>query len=77
MSGRSLGGTLSLAALLALSACSEPVQKMEHKATDSPPWTVSEAATPGFAASGWKAGDKTAWEAQMRKRNQSQNDYAR
>ena len=77
MSGRLAGTTLSLAALLALSACSEPVQKMEHKATDSPPWTISEAATPGFAAPGWKAGDKTAWEAQMRKRNQSQNDYAR
>ncbi len=77
MSGRLAGTALSLAALLALSACSEREQKMEHKATDSPAWSVSEAATPGFAEPGWKAGDKTAWEAQMRKRNQSQNDYAR
>ena len=77
MSGRLAGIALSLAALLALSACGERVQKMEHKASDAPAWSVSESATPGFAARGWKAGDKTAWEAQMRKRNQSQNDYAR
>jgi hypothetical protein len=38
---------------------------------------VSDAANPAFKAPGWKDGDKTAWEEQLRKRNQAQNDYAR
>ena len=40
-------------------------------------WSVSAAATPAFIAPGWKVGDKTAWEEQIRARNQAQNDYAR
>ena len=39
--------------------------------------TVSSAAEPAYAAPGWKAGDKAAWEAQIRQRNQAQNDYVR
>ena len=77
MTGRVFCLSVSLVTLLALSACGERVQKMESKASDTAAWSVSDAANPGFAAAGWKAGDKTAWEAQMRKRNQSQNDYAR
>jgi hypothetical protein len=40
-------------------------------------WSTSTAASPAFIAPGWKVGDKTAWEEQIRKRNQAQNDYAR
>ena len=44
---------------------------------DSQPWSVSDAATPAYTAPGWKAGDKAAWEEQLRQRNQAQNDYLR
>ena len=67
------------AALLTLAACGEKAQTMEASArrTQSQPWDVSSAATPGFAAAGWKGGDQAAWEAQIRQRNQSQNDFVR
>ena len=38
-------------------------------------WAAS-ASSPFYAAD-WKGGDKAAWEAQIRTRNQGQNDYAR
>lgn len=41
---------------------------------DSPAW---QGANNGFAAEGWKAGDKAAWEAQMRTRSQTQNEYVK
>ena len=64
---------------LLLGGCGEKPQTMDvaAKKADAAPWTVSNAATPAFTAPGWKAGDKTAWEEQIRKRNQAQNDYAR
>ena len=65
--------------ILVLAACGEKPQTIDASAkkSDAEPWTVSNAANPAFAAAGWTAGDKTAWEEQIRKRNQSQNDYAR
>ncbi len=30
-----------------------------------------------FSAPGWKPGDKTSWEQQLKTRTQSQNDYTR
>lgn len=64
---------------LALSACGEKPQILDTsgKKTDAAPWTASNSAVPAFAARGWKGGDKTAWEAQIHKRNQAQNDYLR
>jgi hypothetical protein len=72
----------ALAVLLgaaALTGCGERSQALERSARkpDTQPWAVSEAATPAYIASGWKAGDKTAWEEQLRRRNQAQNDYVR
>ena len=71
------GATTALA--LSLSACGEKPQAMDMsaKAADAEPWTASAAANPAFYAPGWKVGDKTAWEEQIRQRNQAQNDYAR
>jgi predicted small lipoprotein YifL len=65
--------------LAALAACGEKPQVMDMaaKKADAEPWTVSDAANPAFIAPGWKVGDRTSWEDQMRQRNQSQNDYAR
>ena len=66
-------------AVAALAACGEKPQTMDNAARklDAAPWTVSDAATPAFRATGWKDGDKTAWEEQLRQRSQAQNDYVR
>ena len=70
-------GGLALVVLLA--ACAEKSQALGGPArkADTAAWGPSEGAKPGFAAAGWKGGDKAAWEAQIRTRNQAQNDYAR
>lgn len=71
-------GAVSVA-MLSLAACAEKPQTLDaaSRKSDEPAWAVSSKAEPAFAAPGWKAGDKTAWEAQIRARNQAQNDYAR
>ena len=67
------------AVLIALAACTEKPQGLGEagRKVDAAAWSASDSAKPGFAASGWKGGDKAAWEAQLRARNQAQNDYAR
>ena len=67
------------ASLIALAACTEKPQVLGEsgRKVDAAAWSASDSAKPGFAASGWKGGDKAAWEAQLRARNQAQNDYAR
>ena len=79
MIGRALVFGAATALTLSLAACGEKPQKMDTSArkADAEPWTSSDAANPAFYASGWKVGDKTAWEEQIRQRNQAQNDYAR
>ena len=64
---------------LALAGCGEKKQSMTGagKKSDPAPWVVGSGANPAFAATGWKGGDKAAWEEQMRQRNQAQNDYVR
>jgi hypothetical protein len=65
------------ATLLLLSACSEKPQALVASSWDAPAYT---GATTGaaFTAPGWKAGDKTAWEQQLKARQlNSQNDYSR
>ena len=60
--------------ILVLAACGEKPQTAGSvKKTDGKIWEASDNA---YIASGWKAGDRTSWEEQMRKRAQSQNDYA-
>ncbi|MEO6408393.1 MAG: hypothetical protein ABIO45_06520 [Burkholderiaceae bacterium] len=65
--------------MLVFSGCAERVQTAEagRKKVDTAAWITSDAATPAFTAPGWKVGDKAAWEEQLRKRNQAQNDYVR
>lgn len=71
-----LGG---VAVLLALVACTERPQTLgeQTRKPDVEPWVANDTAKPGFAARGWKGGDKAAWVAQIHTRNQSQNEYAR
>ena len=63
---------------LSLAGCGEKPQKMNASAkkVDAEPWTSSDTANPAFYAKGWTVGDKTAWEVQIRQRNQAQNDYS-
>ena len=79
MSGRALSFAALIVLTSSLAACGEKPQTMDASAkkTDAQPWSVSDAANPAFKAAGWKAGDKTSWEDQIRQRNQAQNDYAR
>jgi hypothetical protein len=79
MIGRALVFGAAGASILSLAACGERAQTLDASARrpDAAPWSVSDAANPAFTAPGWKNGDKTAWEEQLRKRNQAQNDYAR
>ncbi|PZP32087.1 MAG: hypothetical protein DI603_11570 [Roseateles depolymerans] len=67
--------TLALAAVLALSACTEKVQTASGRKSDEKPWVSANTA---FDAAGYKpAGDRAAWEQQIKARNQSQNEYNR
>jgi len=67
---------VAIAAALVLGACGDKPQtaKTSYKQSDSKPW---DGADPSFTAKGWTVGDRTSWEAQMRIRNQQQNEYQR
>ena len=67
-----------LGLVLLLAACSEKPQGLgaPGRKSDTAAWAATDGAKPGFAAAGWNGGDKAAWEAQIRTRNQAQNDYA-
>jgi hypothetical protein len=67
---------LLAAAALALAACGEKPQSMKENAKqDTPAWQGP--ATP-FVVPGWKVGDKTSWEAELKTRAQNgQNDYTK
>jgi hypothetical protein len=60
--------------VVVLCACTETPQTATTRKADDKPWDNASAA---YTASGYKAGDKAAWEEQMKNRNQGQNEYAR
>lgn len=67
---------LLIACALPLAGCGEKAQTAgSDKRTDAKAWEGGQAA---YAADGWKAGDKTAWEAQLKARTErGQNEYPR
>lgn len=66
---------LAGAAALLLAACGEKPQDVATgKKPDVPNWQGADNA---HVAPGWKAGDKAAWEEQLRTRAQGQNEYQR
>jgi transcription elongation factor len=67
--------SLALVSLVMLTACGEKAQGMGGIASDAAPHTGVGASQ--YAVPGWKAGDKTAWEQQLRARSLGQNDYAK
>jgi hypothetical protein len=74
------GAALALAA--GLSACGERDQVIVYKQgkyqgkPDNKPWESDPSASL-YTSSKWTAGDKTSWEAAVRTRNLSQNEYNR
>jgi len=66
---------------LLLAACGEkPQTNAEGVKHDAVPWTgTGTQANTGtvFTAPGWKVGDKTAWEQQIKLRSNGQNEYTR
>lgn len=67
---------LATAAALALAACGEKPQTAAGVGSDVPAFQGSGSAA--FTAPGWKGGDKTAWEQQLKTRLQNgQNEYNR
>ena len=73
-----------MAALIAgaVSGCGERSQVVAYKSgkyqgkPDSKPWDNDPGAVL-YTTSKWTGGDKTSWEAAIRTRNQSQNEYNR
>lgn len=62
------------ASLLALAGCSEKPQTLGGIKSDVPAYQGTGS---NFTAPGWKAGDQTSWEQQLKTRGQGQNDYAK
>lgn len=63
--------------VILLAGCGERDQSKTTGSTnrdDNPPWQGTKNA---YAVKGWSAGDKAAWEAQMRTRAQTQNEYGK
>jgi hypothetical protein len=62
-------------AAVAITACGEKTAGAVKK-SDVPAFQGSTGAS-AYMANGWKAGDQTAWEQQLRNRAQNQNEYLR
>ena len=62
------------AACLLLSGCGEKAQTASVRKSDTAP---SQGAVAAYTAAGWKQGDATSWEVQMKNRAQAQNEYSR
>ena len=68
-------GVLMAAAAVLLTACgAKPDPSQVSRKLDQKP---SAGADVAYAAPGWKAGDATSWDQQVRTRAQAQNEYAR
>lgn len=69
---------ITAAALLALAACGEKPQTAAGVKSDAPAFQGVQGPGSSYNAPGWKAGDKTAWEQQLKTRLQNgQNEYNR
>ena len=60
--------------LMALAGCGDKPQSMGGVKSDTAPYQGTGMA---YALPGWKAGDKTSWEQQLKTRAQAQNDHAK
>ncbi len=63
------------AVAVSLAACGEKAQTAAGKKSDAKPWEGTQAT---HSADGYKPGDKSAWEAQLKARaERGQNEYSR
>ena len=62
------------AVLMALAGCGDKPQGMGGVKSDTAPYQGTGMA---YALPGWKAGDKTSWEQQLKTRAQAQDDHAK
>jgi hypothetical protein len=68
--------TMILLTMFALTACADKEQTAKTPSKDAAPYAGTGVAS--FTASGWKAGDKVAWEQHLKARMQnSQNEYSK
>ncbi len=63
-----------LAAALLLGACTEKPQTATTRKADV---AAFQGAAAAYTAPGWKPGDATSWETQLKKRTDGQNEYTR
>jgi hypothetical protein len=69
-------GLIFIVAVCALAACTEKPQTITSG--NRPDVQAFEGPATSFSAPGWKAGDKTSWEQQLKTRTQNgQNDYTK
>lgn len=67
---------LVMAGAVALSACGEKPQSMKENAKQDT--AAFQGTGMPYVVGGWKAGDKTSWEGQLKARTQNgQNDYTK
>ncbi len=64
----------AMVGLMALVGCGEKPQGMGGVKSDTAPYQGTGMA---YTVPGWKAGDKTSWEQQLKTRAQAQNDHAK
>ena len=66
---------LACSVCAALAGCGEKPQTSSTRKADAAPSQGGGAAA--YTAAGWKKGDPTSWEAQIKVRTESQNEYSR
>lgn len=74
-SGSVLSGAVALAAVMLLAACEKP--QVSQQTQRKPDVAAYQGTDNAFADTSWKRGDAVAWEEQLRKRSQGQNEYSR
>jgi len=66
--------TCAVGATLVLCGCAEKPQTSAGTRADTPAWHGASSVP---LADGWTGGDQAAWERQLHKRTQTQNEYLR
>lgn len=74
-SGSVLAGALALATAVLLTGCEKA--QVSQPGKRKPDVAAYQGTDNAFADTSWKRGDSAAWEEQLRKRSQGQNEYSR
>ena len=74
-SGSVLAGAVALAAAVLLTGCEKA--QVSQPGKRKPDVAAYQGTDNAFADTSWKRGDAVAWEEQLRKRSQGQNEYSR